>query len=179
MNSLDDLGNEILKTASDALGKVKEVTEVVKLKDTISGEERKISGYYQEIGKLFYDSNPDNSDELYKTLFENVKISEKQIEECQDRIFEIKKVIQCKQCGEKMPYAAKYCSNCAAEMVKPPVSQPESEEEEVQPVADVVEEAVQPVAGVVEEVVQPVAEAVEEAVQPVAEAVEEVVQPVE
>ena len=126
MSTLDDFGNEIRKTASDAFGKVKEVTEVVKLKDTISSEERKISGYYQEIGKNFYDNNPDNSDEVYKTLFDNVKASEQQIEECQDRIFEIKKVTQCKQCGEKMPQTAKYCSNCAAEMVKP-VAQPEGE----------------------------------------------------
>lgn len=136
MNSLDDFGNEILKTASDAIGKVKEVTEVVKLKDAKHSEERKIGGYYQEIGKIFYDQNPDNTDELYADLFANVQEAEQKIEEYQDRIFEIKKVIQCKQCGEKMPVTAKYCSNCAAEIVKPIVPEPEDEDVDASEVAD-------------------------------------------
>ncbi|MGI6733923.1 MAG: hypothetical protein ACOX4J_07135 [Anaerovoracaceae bacterium] len=59
MSFIKDLGNKIGEMAGDAAEKAKELAEITKLKNEISGEQKKIQQAYIELGKIYYEDIKD------------------------------------------------------------------------------------------------------------------------
>lgn len=76
MAFFDDLGKKISQTGAEAADKAKEVAQVAKLKSRISDEERNIKQQYIQIGKAFYEANPDCVTAPYADMIAAIKVSE-------------------------------------------------------------------------------------------------------
>lgn len=79
MAFLDDLGKKLSQTGAEAADKAKEVAQVAKLKSQISDEERNIKQQYIQIGKAFFEANPDCTEAPYAGMISAIKASQGKI----------------------------------------------------------------------------------------------------
>ena len=120
------------KTLSDAgqatLQKGKEMADTAKFNGMISDEEKKLSGYYEQIGRKYVELFGEPKEEAFVELIENIKVSNQKIEECRQEIKKIKGVIRCQSCGAELPQGTLFCSVCGTkiEQEQPQPQQPEN-----------------------------------------------------
>lgn len=133
MAFFDDISKKISKATQTVAQKTKDVTGVAKLNISILDEEKKINKAYAEIGKIYVEKFADNADESLVELIASVKAAEAKIAEYKEQIKEIKGVMVCEKCGAEVAANTAFCTACGNAM---PVkeSQPEAEQNEVQPV---------------------------------------------
>lgn len=79
MAFFDDLGKKLSQTGAEAADKAKEVAQVAKLKSQISDEERNIKQQYIQLGKAFYEANPDCVESPYAEAISSIKASQEKI----------------------------------------------------------------------------------------------------
>lgn len=89
----------------------------------ISDEEKRLMGYYSDLGKKFYLSNQDRMDDQYCDLFEQIKGSLNKIENYKRSVDEIKNDLNetkesciCPSCGKEILSSSMFCTYCGTKL---------------------------------------------------------------
>ncbi|MFA5637169.1 MAG: hypothetical protein WC977_14835 [Anaerovoracaceae bacterium] len=90
MAFLKNLGNKIGEVAGDAADKAKDLAETTKLKNEISGEQKKIQQALMDLGKLYYEDIKDAEEGPGVELCGVIKVAEAAIAELESKIELIK-----------------------------------------------------------------------------------------
>ncbi|MBQ9765809.1 MAG: zinc ribbon domain-containing protein [Lachnospiraceae bacterium] len=99
--------------------KITDTTELSKLKNQITAEENLIKEKYTEIGKKFYEENPDLDNANYNDLFKAINESKAKIEQYNNQIILIKGTYNCPTCGTEVSIAAGFCVSCGTKLEPP------------------------------------------------------------
>lgn len=118
MAFFDDLGKKLSNASQSAVQKTKDMAEVAKLNGQISDEEKKINGYYSQIGKLYMQLHRDDFGAEFAELVNAIKQAEAKIAGCQKQIQDVKGIIRCAKCGAEVPNNASFCNSCGAAVAK-------------------------------------------------------------
>ena len=113
----DKAGDSVMKGVKTASDGAKKLQEKSNLKRDISALETGIKDAYTEMGKRYFEANPDSEEfsELYMIIRENTaKISglKEQLAAMDDRA-------SCPSCGASIAKDAKFCDKCGAKIEIP------------------------------------------------------------
>ncbi len=112
----EDFSQRISRTGKEVGEKVKETSEVVRLRQKKSSNESKLQDVYAEIGRLYYESHSEEVPEEMLPYFEKVTELQADMEEEQAEIDSIRKTKTCPVCGASMEEDCVFCSRCGAKI---------------------------------------------------------------
>ena len=150
MSAWDDLKGSLFAAGRDVSQKAKEVSEVAKLKMDIHTKEDFVEKQYAILGRAYYEANKDNAEEKDAEQFRVITEAIEEINRMTQQVLDIQGVVQCPNCGKKVPIGTSYCSDCGAKLDEVVVDATVVSEEPV--VEEPIVEVVEPESVVVEEV---------------------------
>lgn len=141
MSAWDDLKGSLFAAGRDMSQKAKEVSEVAKLKMDIHTKEDFVEKQYAILGRAYYEANKENAAEKDAEQFRVISEAIEEIERMTQQVLDIQGVVQCPNCGKKVPSDNAFCSDCGAKLDDIIVEATVVSEEPVteEPVAEVVE----------------------------------------
>lgn len=114
----DELKEKITTTSKKAVDKTKDLTEIAKIKLSISDLEKKIASSYEKIGRAYAEANADSADKLLPEEFAVIEEANAKIAECTDRLRELKGLLICTGCGKEISAEGNFCPSCGATIEK-------------------------------------------------------------
>jgi len=151
MSAWDDLKGSLFAAGRDVSQKAKEVSEVAKLKMDIHTKEDFVEKQYAILGRAYYEANKDNASEKDVEQFAVITEAIEEIKRMNQQVLDIQGVVQCPNCGKKVPADNSFCSDCGAKLDDIIVEATVVSEEPVE--GEPIVEVVEPEEVVVEEVV--------------------------
>lgn len=131
MSTWDDLKGSLFAAGRDVSQKAKEVSEVAKLKMDIRTKEDFVEKQYAILGRTYYEANKDNVGEKDAEQFRVITEAIEEIARMNQQVLDIQGVVQCPNCGKKVPAGNVFCSDCGARLddiiVEATVVEPEAE----------------------------------------------------
>ena len=123
MSFFNKIGEKITQTSQSAAHKTKIAAETLKLKSMISEEEKNINNIYQQIGKMYYETFGDNTEQPFVgQLITKIKDSEEKISTYEDQVKKLKGITNCENCGGDVQEEAPYCGSCGSAMNNAPIA---------------------------------------------------------
>lgn len=119
MAFFDNFSKKASEVAAKTVQKTQEFAETSKLNSRVTEEEKKIDGYYYQIGKLYVSLHPTDCEAELAELVQSVRESEEKIEALKKNIQDIRGVQRCEKCGAEVARDAGFCSTCGAPLPKP------------------------------------------------------------
>jgi rRNA maturation endonuclease Nob1 len=134
MAFLNNLKDKVGNLAQSAAQKSGEVVEITKLNMNIKTEKEGIESLYQQLGEYCFRkyASGETDDQKVTELCEQVKIHLENIDFFEEKINEIKNMVVCPSCGNKILKANKFCGKCGAKV--------NAQEEQVEEKAELAEE---------------------------------------
>lgn len=114
MAFFENLGKKASETTAKVMQKTQEMTEISRINGLISEEEKKLSGAYYQIGKLYVSVHGSDNEPDFAGMVDTVLESEKKILEYKKQIQDIKGIQRCSHCGAEIPKGVAFCSSCGA-----------------------------------------------------------------
>jgi hypothetical protein len=102
----------------NAIRGTKDFTETAKLNSQIADEKKQIQSIYNQIGKLYYETNPHDDSPLGK-LCADINKCNKRIEEREKEKLEIKAAKKCSNCGANVAANTAFCVKCGHKLDAP------------------------------------------------------------
>ena len=127
MAFFDELGKALSGKGKEAATKVRDLTEILQLKNKLSSEKEKVNKAYINLGMAYYDRHEASAEEEYAQDFETIRSGLLRISELEDEISSLEGTRICAECGAKVEKGAAFCSRCGAQM---PLKQAEPEAKE-------------------------------------------------
>lgn len=112
----EGFGARIAGVGKDVSEKVRETADVVRLRQKMNEEERKLQSAYVELGKMLYEKQEGEIDEELIPYFERITEARAAVNELKNNINQLKNQVECPQCGAVMGMDAAFCSQCGAKM---------------------------------------------------------------
>lgn len=116
MGFLDNIGKTMSKAGQSIAQKSKDVVDTAKLNSAISDEQKKITTAYEQIGKLYVERHSDSPEPDFVEYLDAIKASEAAIEECQQKLKDLKGVTLCPACGAEVNADSMFCPSCGNRM---------------------------------------------------------------
>ena len=116
MSAWDNLKGSLFAAGRDVSQKAKEVSEVAKLKMDIHTKEAFVEKQFAALGRAYYEVNKDNASEADAEKFAVIKEALEEIERMSQQVLDIQGVVQCPNCGKKMPADNSFCSDCGTKL---------------------------------------------------------------
>jgi len=116
MSAWDNLKGSLFAAGRDVSQKAKEVSEVAKLKMDIHTKEAFVEKQFATLGRAYYEVNKDNASEADVEKFAVIKEALEEIERMSQQVLDIQGVVQCPNCGKKMPADNSFCSDCGTKL---------------------------------------------------------------
>ena len=116
MSAWDNLKGSLFAAGRDVSQKAKEVSEVAKLKMDIHTKEAFVEKQFAALGRAYYEVNKDNANEEDAEKFAVIKEALEEIERMSQQVLDIQGVVQCPNCGKKMPSDNSFCSDCGTKL---------------------------------------------------------------
>lgn len=115
---LNNLKGKVGNLAQTAAQKSSQMMEITKLNINIKTEKDGIVSLYQQLGEYCFQKCKDseNEDQEINKICEKVKIHLENIDFFEAKIDEIKKMVICPACGQKVLKTNKYCGKCGVEL---------------------------------------------------------------
>ena len=136
MSAWDDLKGSLFAAGRDVSQKAKEVSEVAKLKMDIHTKEDFVEKQFAILGRAYYEANKDNASEKDAAQFRVIGEAIEEIKRMNQQVLDIQGVIQCPNCGKKLPIGTSFCSDCGTKMDQIIVDATVVSEETVEEAAD-------------------------------------------
>lgn len=134
MSKWENLKGSLVSAGRDVSQKAKEVSEVAKLKMDIRTKEDFVEKQYAILGRAYYEANKDGVDERDAEQFGVITEALEEIARMSQQVLDIQGVVQCPNCGKKVPSDNTFCSDCGARLddiiVEATVVEPDEESEE-------------------------------------------------
>lgn len=121
MALFDDIGRKITQTGQGAVKKVRDATEVSRLKALMTDEEKIINNAYTQIGKKYYELHQAEGaepEEAYAVWVSYISAAMKKIENYKEEIRNIQSVVKCPGCGAECSYAVPFCGHCGTSLAE-------------------------------------------------------------
>lgn len=112
MAFIDDMKGKFSQASSSTVQKAKELSEIVKLNNEISGLEEQIGELYVKIGYEVYCAYCENPLPEVEGLIGQVVELQDRMNGCKQRIKEINAVNTCPNCSAKISRGMAFCSKC-------------------------------------------------------------------
>lgn len=98
-----------------------EMTEMTRLKVSLSKEKAQLEELYYDLGKILYASYEKDKDikdipEVVLKALTNIRQTHLRIAEYEHRIEFLKGILKCNQCGNEVNEEDKFCSNCGGKL---------------------------------------------------------------
>lgn len=116
MSTWDDIKGTLFAAGRDVSQKAKEVSEVAKLKMDIHTKEDFVEKQFATLGRAYYEANKDNASEKDAAQFAVIAEAMEEIKRMNQQVMDIQGVLQCPNCGKKVPVGNAFCSDCGAKM---------------------------------------------------------------
>lgn len=116
MSAWDDLKGTLFAAGRDVSQKAKEVSEVAKLKMDIHTKEDFVEKQFAILGRAYYEANKENANEKDAAQFAVITEAMEEIQRMNQQVMDIQGVLQCPNCGKKVPTGNAFCSDCGARM---------------------------------------------------------------
>jgi len=116
MSAWDDLKGSLFAAGRDVSQKAKEVSEVAKLKMDIHTKEDFVEKQYAALGRAYYEANKDNASDKDAAAFRVIAEALEEIQRMNQQVMDIQGVVQCPNCGKKVPIGNAFCSDCGAKL---------------------------------------------------------------
>ena len=144
MGKFDNLLLKAKDLAGVAGNKAQEVAELTKLKLQATQMRNEIDSNYMKLGEIVYEleKNGTQNEELVNMCVAEIEAKLQELEEVNQKINEMKKVVKCPECGAESPAGSLYCSRCGASLAEKPEDQePQEPQEPDAPQPEAAEEA--------------------------------------
>lgn len=112
MSTWEDIKGSLFAAGRDVSQKAKEVSEVAKLKMDIHSKEDFVEKQFAALGRAYYEANKDSADVREEEQFRVIKEAIEEIGRMNQQVLDIQGVVQCPNCGKKVPAGTSYCSDC-------------------------------------------------------------------
>lgn len=116
MDLFEQLGEKLTGAGQNVAQQTKNLTDVARLNNAISGKERAIAKLYTDIGRAYWERHKDDPSAEELQLVSEVSRLCGEIEECRETIRKIKGVAKCPSCGADVPVGSLFCSACGQKM---------------------------------------------------------------
>lgn len=119
MSLLDQISKKLTDAGQTTLQKTKNLAEIAKMNGQISDEEKKITKFYEEIGKKYYNRYKNEQDAEFVELMTRIKEAEQTIVQCKQNIVDLKGFIPCPSCGKDVDSSITFCCYCGTKIESP------------------------------------------------------------
>ena len=116
MSAWDDLKGSLFAAGRDVSQKAKEVSEIAKLKMDIHSKEDFVEKQFASLGRAYYQANKDYASEKDAEQFSVITEAIEEIKRMNQQVLDIQGVVQCPNCGKKVPTGNAFCSECGAKL---------------------------------------------------------------
>ena len=116
MDFFKKAGSTIATKGKAAADKAKEIAEVAGLNNQISAKEANNKTLFQEIGKIVFYNDLNNTNDEYADKVAQIKENLAAIEELKKQIKETKGIRVCPSCGAEAEGAYEFCPKCGEKM---------------------------------------------------------------
>lgn len=121
MELFDKIGNRISSAGQEVTTQTKNLTEVARLNSEISNNEKAITELYFAIGKAVYEENIENEECSVFTYIAQISDLKSKNENIKNVVNELKGVVTCKNCGNKVSNKGAFCNYCGTPIERPVV----------------------------------------------------------
>jgi rubrerythrin len=118
MPIFDQIGKKIAETGQSALKGTKTFADVTRLSNLVAEEQKRMTSFYMQIGKKYYEQTFAQPEQSYAELFASVEDSMNKISELRLEILKAKEIQICPSCGAETPITSRFCSSCGYEAAK-------------------------------------------------------------
>ena len=116
MSAWDNFKGSLFAAGRDVSQKAKEVSEVAKLKMDIHTKEAFVEKQFAALGRAYYKANKENASAADEEKFAVIKEALEEIRRMSQQVLDIQGVVQCPNCGKKMPSDNTFCSDCGTRL---------------------------------------------------------------
>ena len=115
MAFLDDLNRKLNQAGQKARG----FSDSSRINSQINEEERKINGYYTQLGKLYVTLHTKDYAPEFEGIMSAIAESEARLKDMRTQLQMIKGVKKCSRCNADVPLNSAFCPSCGNEMPRP------------------------------------------------------------
>ena len=116
MGFLDGLTESLTTAGKDVTQKAKDMSEIAKLKMDIKAKEDYVTRQYALLGEAYFNKHKDEEGIEEAEQFFLIKEALEEMARMREEVLKIQGAAECPQCGNKMPEAATFCSNCGTKL---------------------------------------------------------------
>ena len=120
MAFFEEIGKKITQTGQGAVQKTKSMTETIKLNGLISEEEKKISDFILQIGRVYFEKHENDSEPEFFGFISGIQEARAKMKTYSEQIKQIKGIVKCFKCGGDVTYTAPFCPSCGNSMGQTP-----------------------------------------------------------
>ena len=141
MGKFDNLLLKAKDLAGVAGNKAQEMAELTKLKLQATQLRNELDSNYLKLGEIIYELNKNGTqnEELVNMCIAEIEAKVQELEEVNQKINEMKKVVKCPECGAESPAGSLFCARCGASLA---AAEPEDAPQQ-EPVAEPAEGALE------------------------------------
>lgn len=110
------LFDSLKKATQDVVRGTKDMTDTARLNSLIAEEERALMDLYTQLGKLYFETVPNNDETPLGRLCFAIKSANERIYKYQEDIREIKGIRRCPSCSADVPVTSAFCGACGFKM---------------------------------------------------------------
>ena len=112
MDFINNIGSKAAKAGQTAFQKTVTFTEGLKIKNQISSEKKKISEFYEKIGKIYFKKYKTEPAGEFSDIFREIKFSFNKINDYKTQLDELNGTKRCEECGKQNENNAAFCPYC-------------------------------------------------------------------
>lgn len=116
MAFFEQLGKRLSDAGQTVAQQTKNFADVTQLNTQIGGKEKRINQLYQSIGQAYYEKHKEDASDEDQWKIDEINSLFAEIQQCKEKISQIKGFVKCSNCGADMPLASAFCSSCGAKM---------------------------------------------------------------
>lgn len=120
MAFFDELGKKLTDGGQKAAEQARAFAEVNKLNSQVSEQEKKITQFYAQIGRDYYEAHTNDPEDCVKASVEAINLAKQTIEKLKAQITAIKGDSTCPKCGAAISKGTVFCSQCGEKIPAAP-----------------------------------------------------------
>ena len=119
MAFFDNIGKQISNVTQNVAQQTKNLADTAQLNSAISEKQNKIQQLYLQLGQIYYELHKADPSAQGFDAIQQVSALFDEIDQCRQKIAQIRGDRTCPRCGKTSPASAQFCSSCGFTFEKP------------------------------------------------------------